>query len=61
MIHQIGTYSIAPFVNSQARNAFLLFNCAPDRVKPIVVKLANGPAECLFTDLDLQFAAADCA
>jgi hypothetical protein len=51
--------SIAPFADSQARNAFVLFNCAPDRVPPLVVNLGNSPTKGLFVGPDLQFVVAD--
>src|SRR6267378_8219654 len=59
IIHQIGVDSIAPFADSQARNAFVLFNRATDRVPPLVVNLGNSPAKGLFVDPNLQFVAAD--
>src|SRR4030095_10890666 len=61
IIHQIGVDSIAPFADSQARNAFVLFNCAPDRIPPLVVNPGNSPAKDLFVDTDLQFVTADFA
>src|SRR4029453_16622592 len=61
IIHQIGVDSIAPFADSQARNAFVLVNCATDRIPPVVVNLGNSPPEGLFVDPNLQFVAADFA
>src|SRR5580765_6977950 len=58
IIHQIGMDSIAPFADSQARNAFVLFNCATNRVPPLVVNLGNSPAKGLFVTTTSQFAAA---
>jgi hypothetical protein len=51
--------SIAPFANSQARNAFVLINRAMDRVPPVVVNLGNSPPKELFIDPNLQFVGAD--
>src|SRR5207253_3217379 len=48
IIHQIGAYSISPFTTSQARNAFLFFHCATDRMEPIVVKTGDWPAKKFF-------------
>src|SRR5262245_54684758 len=55
IIHQIGVDSIAPFATSQARNAFVLFNCSTDRVPPFVVNLRNWPPKALFVDPNLKF------
>jgi hypothetical protein len=52
---------MAPFADSQARNAFVLFNCATDRIPPLVVNRGNSPAKGLFVDPNLQFVAADFA
>jgi hypothetical protein len=59
MIHQIGVDSIAPFATSQARNVFVLFYCAPDRIPPLVVNLCDSPTKGLFVDPNLQFVTAD--
>jgi hypothetical protein len=53
--------SIAPFADSQARNAFVLFNCATNRIPPVVINLGNWPAIGLSVDPNLQFVAADFA
>src|SRR5205823_2098622 len=58
IIHQIGVDSIAPFADSQARNAFVLFNCPTDRIPPLIVNLGNSPPKGLLVDPNLEFVAA---
>jgi len=52
---------MSPQSKSQARNAFLFFNCARDRIEPIVVEISDWPGELILVQSKSQFVAADAA